>query len=70
MNNIGLISENDNSTVLAEYRALDSVATSFQSESALEKELINTLVEEGYEYLSIHSENEYIEIDNLKSFVL
>lgn len=60
MNNIGLISENDNSTVLAEYRALDRVATSFQSESALEKELINTLVEEGYEYLSIHSENELI----------
>ena len=61
MNNIGLISENDNSTVLAEYRALDRVATSFQSESALEKELINTLVEEGYEYLSIHSENELIQ---------
>ena len=60
MNNIGLISENDNSTVIAEYKPLDSVATSFQSESALEKELINTLVEEGYEYLSIHSENELI----------
>ena len=60
MNNIGLISENDNSTVLAEYKPLDRVATSFQSESALEKELINTLVEEGYEYLSIHSENELI----------
>ena len=60
MNNIGLISENDNSTVLAEYRALDRVATSFQIESALEKELINTLVEEGYEYLTIHSENELI----------
>ena len=60
MNNIRLISENDNSTVLAEYKALDRVATSFQSESALEKELINTLVEEGYEYLSIHSENELI----------
>ena len=61
MNNIGLISENDNSTVLAEYKPLDRVATSFQSESALEKELINTLVEEGYEYLSIHSENELIQ---------
>ena len=60
MNNIGLISENDNSTVLAEYKPLDRVATSFQSESALEKELINTLVEEGYEYLTIHSENELI----------
>ena len=60
MNNIGLISENDNSTVLAEYKVLDRVATSFQSESALEKELINTLVEQGYEYLTIHTENELI----------
>lgn len=60
MNNIGLISENDNSTVLAEYKVLDRVATSFQSESALEKELINTLVEQGYEYLTVHTENELI----------
>lgn len=60
MDKISLISENDNSTVLAEYKPLDRVATSFQSESALEKELINTLVEEGYKYLSIHSENELI----------
>ena len=60
MDKISLISENDNSTVLAEYKPLDRVVTSFQSESALEKELINTLVEEGYEYLSIHSENELI----------
>ena len=65
MNNIGLISENDNSTVLAEYRPLDRVATSFQSESSLEKELINTLVDQGYEYLIIHSENELIQ--NLRS---
>lgn len=60
LDKISLISENDNSTVLAEYKPLDRVVTSFQSESALEKELINTLVEEGYEYLSIHSENELI----------
>ena len=60
MSSIGLISENDNSTVLAEYKPLDREVTSFQSESALEKELINTLVEEGYEHLSIHSENELI----------
>ena len=60
MNSISIMSENDNSTVLAEYKPLDRVATSFQSESALEKELINTLVEEGYEYLTIHSENELI----------
>ena len=60
MTNISLISENDNSTVLAEYKALDRVATSYQNESALEKELINTLVEQGYEYLTIHTEDELI----------
>ena len=60
MTNIGLISENDNSTVLAEYRGLNRVATSFQSEDALEKELIKTLVEQGYEYLTINSEDELI----------
>ena len=60
MNNINLISENDKSTVLAEYKGLNRVSTSYQSEAALEKEFINTLVEQGYEYLTIHSENELI----------
>ena len=45
VSSIGLISENDNSTVLAEYTGLNRVATSFQSEDALEKELIKTLVD-------------------------
>ena len=60
MTNISLISENNNSTVLAEYKVLDRASTSYQSESALEKELINNLVVQGYEYLTIHSENELI----------
>ncbi len=60
MSSIGLISENDNSTVLAEYTGLNRVATSFQSEDALEKELIKTLVEQGYERLNIKSEDELI----------
>ena len=60
MSSIGLISENDNSTVLAEYTGLNRVATSFQSEDASEKELIKTLVEQGYERLNINSENELI----------
>ena len=55
MSSIGLISENDNSTVLAEYTGLNRVATSLQSEDALEKELIKTLVEQGYERLNINS---------------
>ncbi|MBQ8472559.1 MAG: type I restriction endonuclease subunit R [Bacilli bacterium] len=60
MNNISLISENDNSTVLAEYTGLNRVAASYQSESALEKELIKTLVDQGYEYLPINNEVELI----------
>ena len=60
MNNIGLISENDNYTVLAEYKGLNREITSFQSEDALEKELIKTLVEQGYERLNINSEDELI----------
>ena len=60
MTNISLISENDNSTVLAEYTGLNRVATSFQSEDALEKELIKTLIEQGYERLNINSEDELI----------
>ena len=49
MTNISIMSENDNSTVLAEYKGLNKIETSFQSEDALEKELIKTLVEQGYE---------------------
>ena len=60
MSNIGLISENDNSTVLSEYTVLNKTATHYQSEDALEKELINTLVELGYERLKINSEEELI----------
>ena len=60
MNNISVISENDNSTVLAEYHGLNRVATSFQSEDALEQELIETLKEQGYERLDINSEDELI----------
>ena len=60
MSNISLMSENDNSTVLAEYQGLNRVATYYQSEDALEQELIKTLVEQGYERLTINSEDELI----------
>ena len=60
MTNISIMSENDNSTVLAEYKGLNKIETSYQSEDALEKELIKTLVEQGYERLNINSEDELI----------
>ena len=58
MNNI--ISENDNSTVLAEYKSLNSKVTSYQSEAQLEIEFIKTLQEESYEYLLINNEKDLI----------
>ena len=60
MSNINLISENDNSTVLTEYKNLDKVATFYQSEAALENEFIKTLTEQGYERITIDSENDLI----------
>ena len=58
MTNINMLSENDNSTVLALYQGLNRTATYYQSEDALEQELIKTLVEQGYERLTINSEDE------------
>ena len=43
MTNLSMISENDNSTVLTEYKGLNKTETFYQSEDALEKELIKTL---------------------------
>lgn len=60
MTNISIMSENDNSTVLAEYQGLNRNETFYQSEDALEKELIKTLQEQGYEYLNINNENDLI----------
>ena len=60
MNSLNIMSENDNSTVLAEYKVLNKIEISYQSENVLEKELIKTLVEQGYERLNINSEDELI----------
>ena len=56
---IDLISQNTESTVVAEYeRPHKERATSYQSEAELEQELIAQLRRQGYEYLAIHSEAE------------
>ena len=60
MTNLSIMSENDNSTVLTEYKGLNKAETFYQSEDALEKELIKTLVNQGYEYVTINSEKEFI----------
>ena len=61
----GLVSENNGSTVVAEYAGLKRKDTSYQSEAQLEEEFIQTLKDEGYEYLIFNSEEELV--NNLRS---
>lgn len=56
----GLVSENNSSTVVAEYAGLKRKDTSYQSEAKLEEEFIQTLVDNGYDYLTFNSEEELI----------
>ncbi len=61
---VGLISENNGSTVVSFYEGLVRKNTSYQSEDQLEQEFIQTLQEQGYEYLTFSSEQELT--DNLR----
>lgn len=58
---IDLISQNTQSTVVAEYeRPNKERETGYQSEAELEQAFIAQLVRQGYEYLPIHTEPELI----------
>lgn len=59
-----LVSENNGSTVVSLYDGLNRKEINYQTEEQLEKEFIKTLVEQGYEYLTIDSEQALI--DNLR----
>lgn len=59
-----IITQSNESTVLAKYKPVKKRAEAYQSEDALEKELINLLQEQSYEYLPIKSEKDLI--DNLR----
>lgn len=57
-----ILSENTQSTVVAEYeRPQKARETEYQSEADLERDMIERLQRQGYEYLQIHSEDELIE---------
>ncbi len=60
MEELRAVSENPNSTVVANYEFDRSKATSYQSETELEKEFIKTLQEQSYEYVQIHEEKDLI----------
>ena len=59
-----MIAESEASTVLAEYKPEDKKYTAYQSEADLERELIQNLQEQGYEYLQIHNAHDLE--DNLR----
>ena len=59
-----IIAENEDYTIVSDYLATYRKSDKYQTEAQLEKELINTLTEQGYDYLPIHKEKDLV--DNLR----
>jgi type I restriction enzyme R subunit len=59
-----IIAASNESTVVSEYTPESERSDSFQSEAALEKEMIRLLTQQGYTYLTVHEEQGLI--DNLR----
>lgn len=55
-----IVAETNENTVVTEYEPVKVRADQYQSEADLEKEFIRLLCEQGYEYLSIHTEKDLI----------
>ncbi len=55
-----IIAESAEYTVVSEYEHAVSTSEAYQSEAELEREFIRLLVEQGYEYLPIHTEADLI----------
>lgn len=55
-----IVAETNENTVVTEYEPVKVRADQYQSEAALEKEFIRMLCDQGYEYLSIHTEKDLI----------
>ena len=73
MPNYNMVASMNESTVVSEYIPESKRSDSYQSEADLEKEFIRMLVEQGYEYLQIHTEAELIanlrkKIEQLNSY--
>ncbi len=66
MNSFEIVASSTESTVVAEYTPeIKGKSTDYQSEAALEQDFINRLVSQGYEYITIKSEQDLI--DNLRT---
>lgn len=74
MNQFNIVSENAESTVVAEFIPSHSKRpTAYQSEAELEQEFIKQLHLQAYEYISIHTEEELIanlrkQLENLNNY--
>ncbi|AGM24839.1 type I restriction endonuclease subunit R [Spiroplasma chrysopicola] len=55
MSSFNIISESNDLTVVSQYISVIKKANSFQSEADLEKEFINLLQDQSYEFLSVHN---------------
>ena len=65
MNSFEIVARSTESTVVAEYTPEKKKSTDYQSEADLEQDFINRLVDQGYEYIAIKSEQDLI--DNLRT---
>ena len=55
-----IVAQTTDNTVVTEYEPVKARSDSYQSEADLEREFIRMLTEQGYAYLTIHSEGELI----------
>lgn len=60
MSSFNIVAQSSDSTVVAEYKPDANRSTAYQSESQLEKEFIDLLKSQGYEYLGIKVEEDLI----------
>ncbi len=60
MTNYNIVAETNENTVVTAYEPLPRRAEAYQSEAALEKEFIRRLCEQGYTYLTIHTQDELL----------
>ncbi len=65
MSNFEVVASSSESTVVAEYTPEQRKSTDYQSEAELEQDFIKCLVSQGYEYITIKSEQDLI--NNLRA---
>ncbi|MBQ1648131.1 MAG: type I restriction endonuclease subunit R, partial [Bacteroidales bacterium] len=68
-----IVAQTSENTVVTEYTPVKARSDSYQSEAELEREFIRMLTEQGYEYLTIHTEAELlsnlrVQLEKLNSY--